>query len=170
MPRRVGDDEFALFGGEEAVGDVDRDALLALGGEPVDQQREIDLLALCAVALAVAFERGELVLEDHPRIVEQPTDQRRLAIVHAAAGDEAQQALVLVLVKIGVDILGDEGIGQEGGGLVHQKYPSAFLSSMLADCPLSIARPCRSEPVASSISWMMSFISVALLTVAPVSG
>ena len=31
VARRVGDDELALVGGEEAVGDVDRDALLALG-------------------------------------------------------------------------------------------------------------------------------------------
>ena len=35
-PGRVGDDELALVGGEEAVGDVDRDALLALGGQAVD--------------------------------------------------------------------------------------------------------------------------------------
>jgi hypothetical protein len=34
----------------------------------------------------------------------------RLAIVHAAAGDEAQQRLVLVLRQIGVDVLGNEGI------------------------------------------------------------
>ena len=46
VARRIGDDELALLGREEAIGDVDRDALLALGGEAVDQQREIDLLAL----------------------------------------------------------------------------------------------------------------------------
>ena len=41
VARRVGDDErCAWLGGEIAVGDVDRDALLALGLEPVDQQRE----------------------------------------------------------------------------------------------------------------------------------
>ena len=64
MPRRVGDDELALLAREEAVGDVDRDALLALGAKAVDQQREIDRLALRPVPLAVAFERGELVVED----------------------------------------------------------------------------------------------------------
>ena len=80
-PGRVGDDELALLGREEAVGDVDGDALLALGGEAVDQQREVDLLPLRADPLAVGFERGELVLEDHLRIVEQPADQRRLAVV-----------------------------------------------------------------------------------------
>ena len=42
---RVGDDELAPLGGEEAVGDVDGDALLALGGEAVDQQREVELAA-----------------------------------------------------------------------------------------------------------------------------
>ena len=49
VARRVGDDERALRGGEEAVGDVDGDALLALGLEPVDQQREIDVVAGRAV-------------------------------------------------------------------------------------------------------------------------
>jgi hypothetical protein len=64
---RVGDDELALFGGEEAIGDVDGDALFALGGQAIDQQREVDLLPLRAHALAVGFQRGELVLEDHLR-------------------------------------------------------------------------------------------------------
>jgi hypothetical protein len=48
VARRVGDDELALLGGEEAVGDVDGDALFAFGCEAVDEQGEIDVLALCA--------------------------------------------------------------------------------------------------------------------------
>ena len=39
---RVGDDEPALSGGEVAVGDVDRDALLALGPQAVGQQRQVE--------------------------------------------------------------------------------------------------------------------------------
>ena len=50
--------------------------------------------------LRVGLERGELVLEDQLGVVEQPADQRALAVVDAAAGDEAQQALVLVRVEI----------------------------------------------------------------------
>ena len=46
MPRRVGDDELALLGREETVSDVDRDALFALCRQPIDQQREIDCVAL----------------------------------------------------------------------------------------------------------------------------
>ena len=42
---RVGQDEAAARRLEIAVGDVDRDALLALGREPVDQQRVVDLAA-----------------------------------------------------------------------------------------------------------------------------
>ena len=41
--------------GEIAIGDVDRDALLALGLEPVDQQREIDVVAGRAVLLRIAL-------------------------------------------------------------------------------------------------------------------
>ena len=42
-------------GREIAVGDVDGDALLALGLEAVDQQREIDVLAGGAVLPRIAF-------------------------------------------------------------------------------------------------------------------
>ena len=42
---RVGDDEAAARRGEEAIGDVDGDALLALRLQPVDEQREVDVLA-----------------------------------------------------------------------------------------------------------------------------
>ena len=49
VPGRIGDDEGAARGREKAIGDVDGDALLALGLEPVDQQREIDIVAGGAV-------------------------------------------------------------------------------------------------------------------------
>ena len=88
---RVGDDELALGTREIAIGDVDRDALLALGRQAVDQQREIESVALRADRLAVGFEARELVVEDLPAVVQQPPDQGRLAVVDAAAGDEAQQ-------------------------------------------------------------------------------
>jgi len=65
MTRRIRDDELALFGREEAIGDVDRDPLFAFGSEPVDEQREVDLAALCADALAVRLKCRELILEDH---------------------------------------------------------------------------------------------------------
>jgi hypothetical protein len=48
------------------------------------------------VALAVGLERGELVVENLPGLVEEAPDQRRLAVVDAAAGDEAQQLLMLL--------------------------------------------------------------------------
>jgi hypothetical protein len=48
---RVGDDELARRRGEVAVGDVDRDALLALGGQAVEQQRVVELAVLGAGAL-----------------------------------------------------------------------------------------------------------------------
>jgi hypothetical protein len=96
VPRRIGDDELAPLTSEIAVGDIDRDSLLPLGRKPVDQQRKVDLLALRPVAFAVGLQRRKLVIEDLLGFVEQPADQRRLAIVDAAAGDEAQQLLRLL--------------------------------------------------------------------------
>ena len=42
VARGVGDDEFTRGRGEVAVGDIDRDALLALGAQAVGEQREVD--------------------------------------------------------------------------------------------------------------------------------
>ena len=79
VARRVGDDERALRRGEEAVRDVDRDALLALGAQPVGEPREVDLRV------------GHLVGHQRLGVVEQPADQRRLAVVDRAGGGEPQQ-------------------------------------------------------------------------------
>ena len=91
MTGSVGDDELAPGRGEIAVRDVDGDALLALGLEPVGEQRQVEVV-LPALARGTC-DRGELVLEYGARIVQQPPDQRALAVVHAARGDEAQHVL-----------------------------------------------------------------------------
>lgn len=67
VARRIGDDELALLGCEEAIGDVDRDALLAFGGKAIDQQREVDILPLRADAAAVCLQLAQLVLESSSR-------------------------------------------------------------------------------------------------------
>ena len=95
VARRVGHDELAVLGREEAVGHVDGDALLALGGQAVDQEGEVELAALGADLLRVGLERGQVVLEDQLGLVEEAPDQRALAVVDRATGDEAQQRLVL---------------------------------------------------------------------------
>jgi hypothetical protein len=46
MAGRVGDDELPPLGLEVAVGDVDRDPLLPLGLEAVEQQCEVKLASL----------------------------------------------------------------------------------------------------------------------------
>ena len=112
----VGDDELAALGGEVAVGDVDRDALLTFGRQPVEQQGEIQVAALGSDPGRIGGEGGEVVLEHEVRLVEQAADQRALAVVDAAAGDEPQQALVLLGDEVGVDVGGDE-LGRVG----HQK-------------------------------------------------
>jgi hypothetical protein len=80
--------KLAPRGGEVAVRDIDRDALLALGPQPVGQQREVGVL-LAAVG-AGALDRLQLVLEDRLGVEQQPADQRRLAVVHRPGGGEPQ--------------------------------------------------------------------------------
>ncbi len=86
---RVGELETASRRHERAVGDVDRDPLLALGAQAVGEQREVDVPV--AAALARRLDVLELVDEDLLRVEEQPADQGRLAVVDRAARDEPQQ-------------------------------------------------------------------------------
>src|SRR6266581_1834717 len=116
----------------------------------VDEQGEVEVVALGTHLLRIDFQRRELVLEEHFRFVEQPADHGALAVVHAAAGDEAQQSLALVGLEVGLDVL-----GEHVGYVCHQKYPSCFFFSMDPAESWSIIRPCRSEVLHSSISWMI---------------
>jgi hypothetical protein len=63
---------------------------------------------LRAKAARVDLQGGELVLEQELRLEQQAADERALAVVDAAARDEAQEALVLVRVEVGEDVFGDE--------------------------------------------------------------
>ena len=109
MARGVRDDEFALGGGEIAVGHVDGDALLALRLQAVYQQRQIQLLAGGAKLLAVGLQRFELIFIDLLGVVQQAADEGALAVVHAAAGEKTQQALVLLGVQVGFNALFADG-------------------------------------------------------------
>ncbi|MND74614.1 hypothetical protein D3C80_662110 [compost metagenome] len=161
----VGDDELALVGGEEAIGDIDGDALFALGGQAIHQQGEVEFLALGAELLGVGLELAELVLEEDFRFIEQAPDQGALAVVDAAAGDEAQQLLVLLLFQVGFQV-----VAERCGNSVHQKYPSCFFFSMEPAESLSIRRPWRSEVRLTSISPMIAGRLSASLSMAPVNG
>lgn len=59
---RVGDEEATPRGGKRAPGHVNGDALLALGGEPIQRKREIERFAARAVAARVLGECGKPVL------------------------------------------------------------------------------------------------------------
>ena len=89
MPGRVADDELACGRREVAVSDVDRDALLALGQQPVGQQGQVD--GREPAPPGGRLERGDLIRQQSLAVVEQAADQGALAVVDAAGGDEAQQ-------------------------------------------------------------------------------
>ena len=147
VARRVGNDELALVGGEKAIGNIDGDALLPFGGETVEEERVVEIAALRAHLFRIGFERRELILVQHLRLVEETPDQCALAVVDAAAGDEAKQALALVRLQVALDVQSDEV-----GYVRHQKYPSCFFFSMEPAESWSMTRPCRSEVLANSIS------------------
>jgi hypothetical protein len=144
---RIGDDELALVGREEAVGDVDGDALLALGLQAVDQQREVDVVADVPFSWSRASSVGELVLEDQLGVVEQPADQRRLAVVDGAAGEEAQQRLLGLLRRVRDTI----EIGVAGARQLAETFVAIRNSPRASSSPSSRPRPVDQRPSRSEV-------------------
>src|SRR5215204_1710201 len=105
---RIRDDELAPVRGEESIRHVNGDALLALRGQPVHEQCEVEILTLCAHTARVGLQCYEMVLEEHLRVIEQPSNERALAVVHASASDEAEKLLVLVSLKVLLDVFRGE--------------------------------------------------------------
>ena len=92
----IGDDEAAARALEMAIGHVDGDGLLAFGLEAIEEQRIVDAARLRAVLARIALEHRPLVLGNRLRLMQQPPDERRLAVVDAPAGEEAQRLLLLL--------------------------------------------------------------------------
>src|SRR3954463_2155730 len=140
MPRSVSQDVAAGVCGEEPVGDVDGDALLALGAQAIGQGGQIRLA--CGVR-----DRLEGVERQAVGVVQQSADQCALAVINRPCGRDAQQ-------------LTSRG---------HQKYPSRLRSSIAAEDVRSSARVSpRSETVAAEISTITPSMSVARERTAPV--
>ncbi|MNR68954.1 hypothetical protein D3C85_1938590 [compost metagenome] len=59
--------------------------------------------------------------------MQQAADQRRFAVVDVAAGDEAQQVLVFVLLQVRQDVAGDQVglVCHERRALHQQGWPHA---------------------------------------------
>ena len=103
VPGGVGEDELATRRREVAIGDVNGDALLALGLQAVGEQGKIDRAGRPVPGRLL--DRPDLILVYRSRVVQQPSDQRALAVVDAAGRADTQKA-------------------------GHQKYPSRFFSSI----------------------------------------
>ncbi|CAM5680031.1 hypothetical protein MAUB1S_01428 [Mycolicibacterium aubagnense] len=139
VPGGVGQDVAAGLGGEEAVGHVDGDALLAFGAQAVGQGRQVGHPVVVGDGVQVV--QGQAV-----GVVQQPADQGALAIVDRACCRDTKKL-----------------------PSPHQKYPSRLRSSIAATDVRSSARVSpRSDTVAAEISSMTLAMSTAFDRTAPV--
>jgi hypothetical protein len=93
VPRRIGHGEGTVLGREKPVGDIDRDLLLALVLEPIQQQAKIEIASSSARPTPLPAQCRQLVVGDQGTVVEQAPDQGRLAVINRSAGQEMQQIL-----------------------------------------------------------------------------
>ena len=88
VPGCVTEQDATPIGIERAVGNIDRDALFALGAQAVGEQCEVDALA---AALAARLGDGlNLVAREMAGVVEQAADQRGLAVIDRPDRDDME--------------------------------------------------------------------------------
>src|SRR2546421_2183873 len=115
MAGRVRDDELSPRRAEIPVSDVNRDALLAFGTQAIREQRKIDRLTR-SIHRAL-LHRRELVLIDRLAVMQKPSDQSGLAVIHAARRRESQQLLAEFLLEELIDSFARQNCGSSR----HQK-------------------------------------------------
>ena len=108
MSWRVGDNELAARSCEGSIRDIDRDALLALGFESIDEQREIEFAALCPERFRITRCCCERIFVHRMHIVQKSSDERALSIINAAAGKETQDVLAFMLREVSINVGIDE--------------------------------------------------------------
>jgi hypothetical protein len=92
MPRTISHDKTATFTVEITVRYVDGDALLAFRIETICQQRKVQDITGRMLPKTIASQSIDLIIGQHARVVQKPTEQRALTIVNAAARNETQHA------------------------------------------------------------------------------
>ena len=93
VTRAVGDDESPQRRRERPVRHVDRDALLALGAQPVGQQGQVDVAV--TTTFADLLDVLQLVGHDLLAVVQQAPDQGALAIVDRSARHQSAEVNVI---------------------------------------------------------------------------
>ena len=88
VPRGVGDYELPPRSREVSVGDVDGDALLSFGSKSVSEERQVRVFG--AHLNRGPLDSLHLVLEDRLGVVQQPTDERGLAVINRTRCREAE--------------------------------------------------------------------------------
>src|SRR5690348_5587177 len=97
MAGRIGNDELALVGREVPVGNIDRNALLSFSTQAIGKQRKIN--STYVAPDRCLRNRFQLIFVNAPRIVQQTSDQSRLAIVYAPCRRKAEQIFRLFTLE-----------------------------------------------------------------------
>jgi hypothetical protein len=77
--------------------------LLALCGKTIDQERKVEVAALSSDALAFGLQARKLIVEQELALVEQASNQRGLAVIDTAAGDESKKVLIFLTPQVGIE-------------------------------------------------------------------
>src|SRR5690554_3549979 len=89
VPWRVGHDELAQGGGKVSISNVYRDALFALGFQPVGKQGQVYLISRGASVLG-ARNSGQLIGENAFAVVQQAAYQGGLSVIHGTRRNQSQ--------------------------------------------------------------------------------
>jgi len=167
VPGRIDDQELAARRAHAHARGVERDRLVALELECVEHERPLERHT---ALLGGGLQRLDLAVGQEVELVQQPSEQRRLAVVDVAGdanrhGGEIPPKRASLASPRGAGALGRPGGAEVGfvrSARRHHMYPAARSRSNASSRSWSIARPARSSCRVVSSSAMISAIDDAL--------
>ena len=101
----ISDDELPFGSCKVPVSNIYRDTLFPFGLETIGQKCKVNMFK--SFLLTGFFDSFKLILKDRFTVIQQPSNERTLSIIHTACGGEPQELHVKVVIQLTHNIITD---------------------------------------------------------------
>ena len=101
VSRSIRNDKLTAVGREVAVSHVNRNSLLTLRFQAIEQQ---SIVYMFAYTLTVTFQCIQLIFVQFLTVKQQTSDQSRFSVIHRTGSQQSQQVFLFVFIQKGLYI------------------------------------------------------------------
>ena len=104
VSRSIRNDKLTAIGREVAVSHINRNPLLTLRFQSIEQQSIVYMFACITYTLTVTFQCIQLIFVQFLTVKQQTSDQSRFSVIHRTGSQQSQQVFLFVFIQKGLYI------------------------------------------------------------------